>query len=72
MVLGGYAPFGALPRALCLSVPPALPGEPLDASLDDPVLREEVELLIRMMVAVNASEDPLDQVAIDRALFDVN
>lgn len=46
--------------------------DPLDVSLNDPVLRAEVELLIRLMETANVSEGPLDRAAIDRALFGVD
>ena len=42
----------------------------IDPSLIDAALGEEVELLLRLVEAANASEGPLDAATIDAVLFD--
>lgn len=41
----------------------------IDPALIDSLLREEVDLLARLMVAANASDRGLDLAALDAALF---
>lgn len=41
----------------------------IDPALIDSLLREEVDLLTRLIVAANASECRLDPAALDAALF---
>jgi hypothetical protein len=43
-------------------------GDGLDVPLEDPVQREEVELLSSLMIVAGRAEGPLDQVEIDDLL----
>lgn len=43
--------------------------DPLDVNLTDMALREEVEILVRLIAAANASKTSLDTVTIDALLL---
>lgn len=46
------------------------PDPRIDASLIDAALDEELDLLLRLVVATNRTEGPLDPATLDAVLFD--